>query len=97
MIYTPTEENINTLARLAKEIHLNDCAIDSDYPRDHSKPYKIMVRLLMQGHTVELVDQGVKVNNTFLVAIRTPKWKRIGKGTWYWYKSLESIKDILRK
>ena len=44
-----------------------------------------------QGVKVEESNQGLIIEDKFLIAIRRNRWKVIGKNTWYWYKDAEDF------
>lgn len=48
--------------------------------------------LIDMGFSVERHEQGLLVNQRYMVAGRQRKWRAVGKNRWYWFKDAESLR-----
>ena len=49
------------------------------------------IELLEEGVDVEDIHEGLLVNNKFVVATKTNKWRVYGKNKWYRFKDIPSF------
>ena len=52
---------------------------------------ELQLRFLEQGVKVERVSNGFVIEDKFHVGYQRPRWRVVGKNTWYWYSTPEQF------
>jgi hypothetical protein len=81
------DDIISDTIKLEREIDIR--GIDKQYVNNSATKklayLQVAKELLEEGHKVANHQQGIIVNNKFIIGASLNKWRVDGKAKWYWY------------
>jgi hypothetical protein len=63
------------------------------YPKKVNNRPQRRIALQKAGVKFEETNDGFIVNDKFFIAAQKRRWRRVGKWTWYWFKSIPDFVD----
>jgi hypothetical protein len=100
-------EHIHTLHEMIAKAYEDAWQFEKDYPdnlnnryfREHSRLIK-MATLIENFFEFDIYDHGggcVIIKNKYIVSLSSKKYRIKGKGTWYSYKKIQQLFDIMNE